>query len=871
MSDFVVVFLCAVVLYLCLLWGTRIVMRKLLHRRMYARVETVAVQGAGPAGEVATSPVRELPAARALSIEVINSAWSSDDGDTHARLTREARRPLRQSCVLDVIVVVTFVFLMTRPDTGDADWIYVMALVLPVTPLRYLFHRRQYWVGGADPWKTRIFGRFLGSPPQLTLPLWALHKLSSPALQYPLRWGLLAALCWVGIERVQAGLSWGWAAVFVALAIAAVDVALWLKLRQQRGVALLLLRVFHKDDNGMRSAVATFGGVLSSWLNFGAFFTVMDDTLLRFRSPMFSALNVAVLVGLYYYLAAFADGGHVMAPADYAIGGAAILLAWAIDAWLVYRNGFARLVTDTSQIPRIVRQTHAARGPDFRFRSVEVPCLNSTWYQAVTAIAGQAEIVLMDLRGYSPARAGCDVEVNLLFDAVALRRIVFMIEPGKLDEIEALFERCWRDLAADSPNLKLPDPTVSVIEYPLDNETPKDLIAEKQILLEELLFRTTGQAVGHKEQAKSATRRVIDAARLKPAADAMQPVSAVQLVSEEVQPAAQATDRPLATSQTLTRAKVAARAGLSAPARAAVRAAITGFAGARGLYVGDAIPARKLRNARMSAFIPPEEKLLALVDMTVFGSAKDCLVFTDVALRYRYLGERFVLEYKFFPWRRFSAQGLRKIEVMAPDGTAVTIESFQAELPRHTMLELLEALSAAVAAHPAVPPEADALVGAPGGPAAGLSARAVGAVRAALAAAKGHASVLVGDEISEKKATNARAACFIPPEEELLALVDTTAFGSAKHCWAFTDLALRYCDSSGRHVVEYKHFPVRRFVSGRGDSVEMHAPDGGVIKFADTGGSAAERIALLEAIRAAVSAQYTPLAAALAASRAVAI
>jgi len=43
----------------------------------------------------------------------------------------------------------------------------------------------------------------------------------------------------------------------VALAVATADLALWRKLRQSRGLTLLLLRVFHKDEGSTRSAVAS--------------------------------------------------------------------------------------------------------------------------------------------------------------------------------------------------------------------------------------------------------------------------------------------------------------------------------------------------------------------------------------------------------------------------------------------------------------------------------------------------------------------------------------------------------------------------------------------------------------------------------------
>src|SRR5207244_2477235 len=46
-----------------------------------------------------------------------------------------------------------------------------------------------------------------------------------------------------------------------------------------------------------------------------------------------------------------------------------------------------------------------------------------------------------------------------------------------------------------------------------------------------------------------------------------------------------------------------------------------------GYYVSPNIPARKLSGATKGCSVPADEKVLALVDCTVFGSAGDALVF----------------------------------------------------------------------------------------------------------------------------------------------------------------------------------------------------------------------------------------------------
>ena len=51
-----------------------------------------------------------------------------------------------------------------------------------------------------------------------------------------------------------------------------------------------------------------------------------------------------------------------------------------------------------------------------------------------------------------------------------------------------------------------------------------------------------------------------------------------------------------------------------------------------GLYVSPDIPAKKLNNAKRACEIPPSVSILGLVDSTMFGSAKDCLVFGEDAI-----------------------------------------------------------------------------------------------------------------------------------------------------------------------------------------------------------------------------------------------
>ena len=49
-------------------------------------------------------------------------------------------------------------------------------------------------------------------------------------------------------------------------------------------------------------------------------------------------------------------------------------------------------------------------------------CYDNTWKIAVAEFVSVANVVLMDLRGYSTNRKGCDYEVDLLLDQMPIAR-----------------------------------------------------------------------------------------------------------------------------------------------------------------------------------------------------------------------------------------------------------------------------------------------------------------------------------------------------------------------------------------------------------------------------------------------------------------
>lgn len=67
---------------------------------------------------------------------------------------------------------------------------------------------------------------------------------------------------------------------------------------------------------------------------------------------------------------------------------------------------------------------------------------------------------------------------------------------------------------------------------------------------------------------------------------------------------------------------------------AGVLATLTTFAHEDDFFVGDAIPPKKLANGAQACDARAQD-VLALADLTVFGSAKNCVLFTEQGIHYR--------------------------------------------------------------------------------------------------------------------------------------------------------------------------------------------------------------------------------------------
>lgn len=124
-----------------------------------------------------------------------------------------------------------------------------------------------------------------------------------------------------------------------------------------------------------------------------------------------------------------------------------------------------QFVRDEADLARRLAARALGPDPDGRHRVNEFFCHDDTWRPTMLRLAQAADVVLMDLRGFTPQNQGCRYELQQLLDFVALERVVVLIDAGApRDFIDGTLEALWQASRADSPNRAASPARVRLLE-----------------------------------------------------------------------------------------------------------------------------------------------------------------------------------------------------------------------------------------------------------------------------------------------------------------------------------------------------------------------------------------------------------------------
>jgi hypothetical protein len=122
---------------------------------------------------------------------------------------------------------------------------------------------------------------------------------------------------------------------------------------------------------------------------------------------------------------------------------------------------------------------------DGTFKETPISCYDNTWQITVNTLIENASVVLMDLRGFSEKNKGCEFEVNLLLNKIALNRILFIVYEDTVPLIKSTIERKFEMLEITSPNKNIKNSVATIFEVRKENNKETQYIMD--ILLNKAL------------------------------------------------------------------------------------------------------------------------------------------------------------------------------------------------------------------------------------------------------------------------------------------------------------------------------------------------------------------------------------------------
>ena len=123
-----------------------------------------------------------------------------------------------------------------------------------------------------------------------------------------------------------------------------------------------------------------------------------------------------------------------------------------------------RFVTGRPDLERLIAAIDRAPDPDGRYRVNEFFCHADTWQMAMHRLVEESDVVLMDLRSFSPANRGCVYELGELLEAIDFARVVFVVD-RTTDRafLETTLRVLWSAVGPSSPNRRSPAPTARLL------------------------------------------------------------------------------------------------------------------------------------------------------------------------------------------------------------------------------------------------------------------------------------------------------------------------------------------------------------------------------------------------------------------------
>jgi hypothetical protein len=265
--------------------------------------------------------------------------------------------------------------------------------------------------------------------------------------------------------------------------------------QQVSNTSLLILRVF----GGKKQVQLTFGKLTQFWKHIGSWFTIVDPSFIGRQYRTFtlkSLLTIAsVFIGAFFVVILLSK--YIVSTLRYLlpIDGASdseievffmipsIILAWALyfKYWkFKISRSYAK---DHDGIKsKIAKVMDKPRKQDMTFKNLPMFCFDNTWKLAVSEFIKNSKVILMDLRGFSSERKGCEYEIDFLLDTFKINGILFLVDEASDKQlVQSTINERWEYLRINSPNINLDRPEAKIFVSKMQDEN------EVQTLIDHLI------------------------------------------------------------------------------------------------------------------------------------------------------------------------------------------------------------------------------------------------------------------------------------------------------------------------------------------------------------------------------------------------
>ena len=137
------------------------------------------------------------------------------------------------------------------------------------------------------------------------------------------------------------------------------------------------------------------------------------------------------------------------------------------DKFLAFLSGrLPRLfIKSREDLDRRITELDVRPDVDGRFRVDEFFCTGDFWRAAVQRLMEDADLVVMDLRGFASCHQGCIFEIKLCSTLCPCQRSVFLIDGTiKLPFLEEILRERWHMISSDSPNAIAASPMARLLD-----------------------------------------------------------------------------------------------------------------------------------------------------------------------------------------------------------------------------------------------------------------------------------------------------------------------------------------------------------------------------------------------------------------------